>query len=153
MWRYRDNTFKQKLPRCIDLDGFSYATADLTREQWDTAGYNEAIPVKREPFTSYETKWVKGDDLIYREEAVSATLDEETRDKALSDTIRVERTKLLTGSDWTQSVDSPLSSETVTAWASYRQALRDITGQEGFPGTVQWPMPPDETVLDGPEEI
>lgn len=41
--------------------------------------------------------------------------------------VRQERDKLLTVSDWTQFENAPLSAEAKTAWAVYRQALRDIT--------------------------
>lgn len=52
------------------------------------------------------------------------------------------RNQLLAQSDWTQFVDVPLSAEQKAAWATYRQALRDITSQEGFPENVQWPSTP-----------
>ena len=45
-----------------------------------------------------------------------------------------ERNKLLSESDWTQLPDSPLSTEKKAEWATYRQALRDMPTQEGFPG-------------------
>jgi hypothetical protein len=54
--------------------------------------------------------------------------------------VRVERDRLLVECDWTQLPDVPL--ETRDAWAAYRQALRDLTDQPGFPGTVVWPVPP-----------
>ena len=41
--------------------------------------------------------------------------------------IRQKRNVLLAESDWTQSNDSPLSDAEKTAWAEYRQSLRDIT--------------------------
>lgn len=46
---------------------------------------------------------------------------------------RAERDKLLANSDWTQMNDSPLSNEDKTAWATYRQSLRDITANESWP--------------------
>lgn len=53
--------------------------------------------------------------------------------------VRAERNGLLTASDWTQVADAPVDKE---AWAAYRQALRDITAQPGFPWTVTWPEMP-----------
>ena len=53
--------------------------------------------------------------------------------------IRNERNSLLVASDWTQVIDAPVDQ---TAWAEYRQALRDITSQEGFPHNVVWPTKP-----------
>lgn len=52
-----------------------------------------------------------------------------------------KRNLLLQESDWTQLPDVPL--ETKQAWATYRQALRDITSQEGYPFNVIWPTKPE----------
>lgn len=50
------------------------------------------------------------------------------------------RASLLQASDWTQLPDVPLA--TKEAWATYRQALRDITSQPGYPLEVVWPVAP-----------
>lgn len=50
------------------------------------------------------------------------------------------RAELLAASDWTQLPDVPLA--TKQAWADYRQALRDITDQSGYPLEITWPTPP-----------
>ena len=52
--------------------------------------------------------------------------------------IRAERNKLLVESDWTQLPDAPVDA---AAWATYRQALRDITDQAN-PFTIVWPESP-----------
>ncbi len=53
--------------------------------------------------------------------------------------VRAERDGLLARSDWTQVADAPVDA---TAWATYRQALRDITDQAGFPNDINWPTQP-----------
>jgi hypothetical protein len=53
--------------------------------------------------------------------------------------VRNSRTEKLKDSDWTQIADSTADK---TAWATYRQQLRDITGQAGFPWTITWPETP-----------
>jgi len=53
--------------------------------------------------------------------------------------VRRQRTEMLKDCDWTQVADSTADK---TAWATYRQALRDITGQAGFPWTITWPDAP-----------
>lgn len=53
---------------------------------------------------------------------------------------RAERDRLLTESDWTQLPDIPETTQ--LKWQAYRQALRDITAQPGFPERVEWPTPP-----------
>lgn len=52
--------------------------------------------------------------------------------------IRSERNNLLTASDWTQLPDAPVDA---AAWATYRQALRDITTQAD-PFAIVWPESP-----------
>jgi len=54
--------------------------------------------------------------------------------------VRRTRTEKLKDCDWTQIADSTADK---TAWATYRQALRDITGQAGFPWTITWPNDPN----------
>lgn len=54
--------------------------------------------------------------------------------------IRSQRNQLLTASDWTQVLDAPVDR---TVWANYRQALRNITDQPGFPVSVEWPNDPN----------
>lgn len=79
MFRYPDGTYRQAPPACVEYDGYVRGFFTLSRNEWDELGYNEAIPLRREKYTSYETKWLKGGDLIYREEVVSKTVDEDTR--------------------------------------------------------------------------
>ena len=55
--------------------------------------------------------------------------------------VRVDRTLRLQASDWTQGKD--IADEVSTAWATYRQALRDVPSQEGFPWGVIWPEQPE----------
>lgn len=64
----------------------------------------------------------------------------------LADEARTQRDTLLAACDWTQMPDSPLSSEQKAAWATYRQGLRDLTEQPGFPENINWPLAPDAEV-------
>jgi hypothetical protein len=61
------------------------------------------------------------------------------RTQSMADGVRGGRDDLLVKSDWTQVADAPVDK---AAWATYRQALRDITTQPGFPWDVQWPVAP-----------
>ncbi len=54
--------------------------------------------------------------------------------------VRAERDARLTVCDWTQMPDAPLSTEVKAAWAAYRQQLRDVPEQAGFPLAVEWPV-------------
>ncbi len=53
--------------------------------------------------------------------------------------VRAERNYKLAACDWTQLADS---SADKGSWAAYRQALRDVTAQSGFPWDVTWPVEP-----------
>ena len=53
--------------------------------------------------------------------------------------VRADRSNKLADCDWTQVDDSPVDK---AVWATYRQALRDITSQAGFPWTITWPDAP-----------
>lgn len=57
----------------------------------------------------------------------------------LASTARVSRNALLLESDWTQLSDSPVDK---AIWSTYRQALRDIPQQDGFPENIVWPDKP-----------
>ena len=70
------------------------------------------------------------------EEALVASQEPER----LASQIRQERNTLLSDCDWTQVSDAPVNQ---TAWQTYRQALRDVTSQEGFPYDVTWPTKPE----------
>lgn len=52
------------------------------------------------------------------------------------------RKTLLQESDWTQIPNNPLTIEQQQEWENYRQQLRDITSQSGYPFNVIWPTPP-----------
>lgn len=82
------------------------------------------------PFTpEEEAEW----DVMEAEWAAGAN------DRAAAE-IRTERDAKLTQSDWTQVIDAPIDQ---AAWATYRQALRDIPSQTGFPNEITWPTEPE----------
>jgi hypothetical protein len=73
------------------------------------------------------------------------TADErETKDAEQAQIVRLQRNSKLGMSDWTQFTDSPLDEEAKLAWALYREELRAVTTQPGFPWDVEWPISPAE---------
>jgi hypothetical protein len=89
---------------------------------------------------NWHTKYVLGP--IFTGETAAA---DEAEYKAIKDAecaviIRQERSTKLKECDWTQLADSPVNKET---WATYRQSLRDVPLQEGFPWTITWPTQPE----------
>lgn len=65
-------------------------------------------------------------------------LPEQTSEEKAAIT-RATRNRLLANCDWTQLADAPLTEEQKAAYAEYRQALRDVPEQDGFPDNVVWP--------------
>lgn len=87
-----------------------------------------ATPEGNVPFTAEEeAEW----DAMQAAYAASA-------DDRKGEEVRSERNQLLSETDWMAGSDVTMSDE----WRTYRQALRDIPSQEGFPNTVTWPTKP-----------
>ena len=95
------------------------------------------IPVEKDVFDRISAgrngrfRHESGDFVFYKDEDNASLMD--TR-------ARTQRDALLNASDWTQLPDVPLTTKEV--WATYRQALRDITLQPGYPHDVDWPTSP-----------
>lgn len=66
-------------------------------------------------------------------------------DEVLAAHARRTRARLLKDSDWTElpSVQALHTAAAADAWTQYRQALRDVTAQAGFPASIDWPQAPD----------
>ena len=60
-----------------------------------------------------------------------------------AETARNQRDRLLTDSDWVTIRATERGDPVPTEWVDYRQALRDITEQTGFPDNVEWPQEPE----------
>ena len=87
------------------------------------------IPAKTHPLATWDWEdksWVHPSDSELTEIAERTAL--------------TKRANLLSSSDWTQLPDVPLG--TKAEWATYRQALRDITAQPGYPLEIVWPVAP-----------
>lgn len=76
-------------------------------------------------------------------QVVELTADElNAKSNALGSRIRSKRNAILMDTDWTQNLDSPLNDADKDTYKVYRQALRDVSNQQGFPQSVTWPTPP-----------
>jgi hypothetical protein len=85
--------------------------------------------------------YVEGD-TVYTVAIESLTEEElDGRIASLAAKVRAVRNQKLADSDWTQVEDAPVDK---TVWAAYRQELRDITNQAGFPTDVVMPLAPGE---------
>lgn len=67
---------------------------------------------------------------------------EQLLEPILAGEVRAERNRRLASCDWTQLADSPLDLDGKGAWQLYRETLRMVPQQTGFPWNVQWPPEP-----------
>lgn len=79
--------------------------------------------------------------------AVERTEDELEVDRIpiQASAVRKQRDQFLAETDWAVLPDSPLDGTSQTALKAYRQALRDVPQQEGFPNSISWPNMPEIT--------
>ena len=114
----------------------------------DTTGHYKVVVrdgAEQDANSNWVQKWVERDMFSDTEEdgvtttkaeheaAYQARLD---ADKAKS--IRSERDQKLKDTDWMGMSDVTMPDD----WATYRQALRDVPAQSGFPNTITWPTEP-----------
>jgi len=90
------------------------------------------------------TKYVLGPIFADNDEATAAQQEaayKAAKDAEQAKSVRADRDAKLAASDWTQGKD--IAENISTAWATYRQALRDVPAQAGFPWNVTWPTQPE----------
>lgn len=63
--------------------------------------------------------------------------------EAMARGIRIQRNQLLKQTDYLMVLDAPISDKTQAEVKEYRQALRDLPLQDGFPLNVVWPKKPE----------
>ena len=95
-------------------------------------------------YTNYVLGPIFTDRAAEGDQPAQTAAEQETAYRAMKDaeqakSVRASRTEKLKDCDWTQIADSTADK---TAWATYRQALRDITSATGFPWTMTWPESP-----------
>ena len=128
-------------------DNGDYAFTDAQRNVWGTIDVNvtiadtgEVIPFTVNPQDSEEYGRKLWDQINARYLHLVAPLPDAQQDAELAEMARDDRNRRLKQTDWTQAPDVPEA--TRTAWLSYRQALRDVPTQSGFPAEITWPTPP-----------
>ena len=138
---------------------FPYSITELMREHPNTSfttpinetelalfGLYPVAPRDRPPYDeihencTHATPVIEGGAWVEAWMVTPATSEEVTeRISAKSAAVRADRNARLEASDWTMLTDAPVNK---AEWAEYRQALRDVTGQPGFPTSINWPDQP-----------
>lgn len=112
------------------LDGFD-ADPVLNGAQPSASRYQT---VARDGVEEVNGKWFTKFVLVDMDADAIAAVDAQAAASA-----RAERNRKLAESDWTQLADAPVDQ---AVWSAYRQALRDVPAQAGFPHDVTWPELP-----------
>lgn len=124
----------------------AWVNYDRNTELLSADGYLPVVvieePTAEKPIVKYRE--VNGQIEQYAEAAPVPSVPEPTEEQQEMQ-IRAQRNLLLTQCDWTQLPDAPLTTEQKQEWAEYRQALRDVPEQAGFPENVAWPLVPEAT--------
>lgn len=85
--------------------------------------------------------YVEGDEVYTVTVESLTTEDRQAKRKTMAAEARKQRDTLMATTDWTQLDDYPKANK--AAWKTYRQQLRDVPQQTGFPETIIWPTSPD----------
>lgn len=142
-WQIRGAFFNVSFPVNAGAETFTdfgfepYATATQPEFNHLIQTVEERAPVKQ------GDAWVQQWAVVekYGEDDRARVLAHAEADKLESKkaSVRAERNDKLAATDWTQVADAKVDK---AAWATYRQALRDVTAQEGFPWAIIWPTQP-----------
>lgn len=124
-----------------------FAFSNARRNAWGTidcdvtlAETGEVIPFTATPYDPEEHGRVLYNQLDTTYSSQVAECSEEERYEVHSCIARRDRNRRLKRTDWTQQADVPEATRSL--WTAYRQALRDVPSQTGFPYEISWPVPP-----------
>ena len=120
---------------------------DITRFGLESSG-NVCMESDTEP--EFYTRWVHtpADSLgnVAPEDAfmggIAIYLTDAEYDTVLAASARQKRDRLIAVTDYLVTPDYPISDDRLAKVKTYRQALRDIPEQAGFPRTITWPEKP-----------
>ena len=127
----------------------AWVNYDKNTELLEADGYLPVVVIEEatadRPVVKYRE--VNGQIEQYAEAAPVPSVPEPTEEQQEMQ-VRAARNSLLDLCDWTQLPDAPLTAEQKQEWAEYRQALRDVPEQAGFPENVVWPSTPEAEAAD-----
>lgn len=120
---------------------------DVSRASAESAGY---ICMESDTEPEFFTRWVHtpadSPDNVAPKDAVvggiAIVLTDAEYDTVLAASARQKRDRLIATTDYLVTPDYPIESDRLAKVKTYRQALRDIPEQAGFPRTITWPEKP-----------
>jgi hypothetical protein len=129
---------------CAYIDGEYYRNNELLAKIiGNNNSLHDIIKTTHWTGTEFSTHLPQKDQYeVWDTASFSYKLDEELFYKTKEMEVKQERQRLLATTDWTDTVSASTRLENYNEWQSYRQQLRDITTQEGYPFNVIWPTQP-----------
>ena len=120
---------------------------DVSRASAESAGY---ICMESDTEPEFFTRWVhttpESPDNVGDKSSgigsIAIVLTDEEYDTVLAASARQKRGRLIAATDYLVTPDYPIESDRLAKVKIYRQALRDIPEQSGFPRTITWPEKP-----------
>ena len=120
---------------------------DVSRASAESAGY---ICMESDTEPEFYTRWVHtpadSPDNVATKDAdvgdIAIYLTDAEYDTVLAASARQKRDRLIAAADYLVTPDYPIESDRLAKVKIYRQALRDIPEQAGFPRTITWPEKP-----------
>ena len=118
--------------------------SDITRASAESSG-NVCMESDTEP--EFYTRWVhttpeSPDNVGDKYGSIAIYLTDAEYDTVLAASARQKRDRLIAATDYLVTPDYPIESDRLAKVKIYRQALRDIPEQSGFPRTITWPEKP-----------
>lgn len=102
------------------------------------AVFTDGTKIKLWPYN--KSKYVVGQTVAMKQYKIIEIPAPTTEEVAAQ--VRSQRDAMIAETDYLMMSDYPISAEDKALVETYRQALRDIPEQEGFPSNVQWPVVP-----------
>ena len=120
---------------------------DVSRASAESAGY---ICMESDTEPEFYTRWVhttpESPDNVCDESdgicSIVIVLTDAEYDTVLAASARQKRDRLIAATDYLVTPDYPIESDRLAKVKTYRQALRDIPEQAGFPRNITWPDKP-----------
>ena len=124
---------------------------DITRANAESAGY---ICMESDTEPEFYARWVhtpadSPDNVATKDADNPATmggiaiyLTDDEYDTVLAASARQKRDRLIAATDYLVTPDYPISDDRLAKVKIYRQALRDVPEQSGFPRSITWPDKP-----------
>lgn len=117
-----------------ELSGANIVPVVVFTGQFPVDGYQYAIEIRQQEDGSWAQVMVQ----------VEITQEQYLNNVAVqAQAVKADRDRMLASTDWIVTKNTEEGTPVPQAWKDFRQALRDVPTQAGFPFSIQWPQPPN----------